>query len=459
MRFADMKNYVVVLVTAGPAMVGGSLAQVGTAAPTHHVAVRPPAIIMLAKPHSPLPDAAQISNWINDLAPGHRAAQAPARAHLIAAGDAAAPALRKALHSAALTPLRQRLRTTLDGIIEADALRGPMVSLRAKSAALKAILEVVCEEAGMHASFPSVTPGLAQRLTVNVQQQPFWKVVQRIAKVTGISPASENDPPGFNFSRQGLFTGGSRVVMAGAFALVIRSARQISVYGREQTSGPGHRELLVRYCGLLVPTRHALVQIGPPIIRLAIDNTHRTLATPGKIIYPIYEAYNTSLMYGYPGKLTLDRASTKATLISKLRLALPIIISTGRQVDKTGGLQAGGAEIHFDQVHIKFGRPKRAGKQWDIAMDVSAPVAASGRLPVRALMSRLMAFPTPLMFRTAHGRLLNTPNGGGLGNLTHYAYNFNFNGGKPATVQLPVYNHVTGHILRFNFKDVPLLPH
>ncbi len=421
---------------------------------------RPISIIMLAKPQPPAPDAAKISTWIHDLALGSGADQTRARDLLVATGDDAVPALKKALHQPPTTVAHKRLRAALDAIYTADALRGPLVSVRARNASLKSIIGVLCDEVGMYPYFPPHPTWAAQRLKINIQQQPFWRVLLRIAKATGVGPtdAQYGPSPGFFFDRHGLFTRKSVVAIHGAFAMAIRSARQITVYGSQQASGQGHRELIVKYCGLHVPTPHVLFETSPLMVRLALDDQHRILAAPSSINSSTYgtQVINSPI-FGFPWQVTLGRPSTKAKFIVLLQTRLRVTVATDPQVKGCRDLATGKASIHFGGVVIKFSRPTLAGTTWKQVMNTSVQVKTAKSRRMAAMIARLATiFPSPFHFRSSHGRLLVKTGGSGYGNLGHYQSIFYFSNGKPNTVEVKLYRHLTIITLPFKFKHILL---
>ncbi|NNM88684.1 MAG: hypothetical protein HKL95_09210 [Phycisphaerae bacterium] len=420
----------------------------------------PISIIMLAKPQPPAPDAAKISAWIHDLALGNAADQTRARQLLVVTGDDAVPALKKALDKPRTAKSHQRLRAALDAIYTADALRGPLVSVRAKNASLKSVIGVLCDEAGMYPYFPPHPTWSAQHMNINIQQQPFWTVLLRIAKATGVGPTNAQYGPsaGFFFDRHGLFTPGSVVAIHGDFAMVIRSARQISVYGSQQTSGQGHRELVVKYCGLHVPTPHVLFQTSPLMVRLAVDDQHRILAAPASIrSSPYSTTIINSPVFGFPWQAILGRPSTKAKFITLLQTRLRVTAATDPQVIRCGDLAKGKGSMHFDGMTIKFGQPTLAGTTWKEVMKISLPTRTDKSRRMAAVMARLTnTFPSPFHFRSSHGQLLVSTGGGGYGNPKHYQGTFYFSNDKPATVELKIYRHATVITLPFKFQHIPL---
>ena len=421
---------------------------------------QPVSIIMLARPQPPTPDAAQISAWIHDLAGGNAASQKHAEPLLIAAGSAALPALQKALHTPRPVQARQRLRAALNTIAIRNALRGPLVSVRAKNGSIKSILGVLCDQVGMYTFFPPHNTWAAQRLNIDVQRQPFWKVLLRIARTTGISPTSVEYGPsaGLFFDRPGLFTHGS-VAIHGTFALVIRSARQITIYGSQQTSGQGHRELVVKYSGLYVPTPHVLFETSPLMVRLAEDDQHRILAVPGPIGYSPsgFDDIN-STVFGPPWHVTLGRPSSKAEFLALLQTRLTAAVATDAHMKRCRHLAGGKATMHIQGLNIKFSRPTRAGNQWKELMNVSVPPGLARSRRIAALMARLTnSFPTPFHFHGSHGQLLRVTGGGGYSDPTHYQTTFVFSNGQPRTVEVKVYRHITILTVPFEFQHIPLL--
>ncbi len=458
MRIAAIASGFRVTVWAGLALAALPLDRAAGAVPPHP---QLKSIIMIARQQHPAPDAARLSRWIHDLANGNTKTQSRAGRLLIAAGKAAVPALKNALHQLHTVQVHQRLQAALDTIYIRHALRAPLVSVRARNASVKTIIGVLCDEVGMYPYFPPKPAWTAQRLNINVQRQPFWKVLLRIAKITGIGPtgAEGNSPTMCFFDRPGLFSHASTVSIHGNIALIIQSARQKTIYGSQQTSGQGHRELVIKYCGLYVPTPHVLLQIAPLEVRLAVDDQHRILALPTPIRYMIYDfGGNTSAMFSFPWPVVLGRPSTKAIFLARLQTCLIVAASTEPQVQKCSHLEAGKATMHFAGITVAFGRPIRAGNRWKEVMHISVPVRLAKSPRIRALMARLTAVPVnPFYFLNSDGQPLTDMVAGGYGNLKHYQGTFFITGGKPATVEATIYRHTTVITVPFEFHHIPLL--
>lgn len=107
-----------------------------------------PSVYLPAGPNPPGPSAKQISAWISGLASGVRAIRIAAQKHLLAAGDAVVPALKRTLDGSTTPSIRMMLRQTRRAIALADALRGPLVSLHLKKATLRTVFTRLYGQAG-----------------------------------------------------------------------------------------------------------------------------------------------------------------------------------------------------------------------------------------------------------------------------------------------------------------------
>ncbi len=458
MRIAAIASGFMVTAIAGLVLAALPLNQAAGAVPPHP---QLRSITMIGRLPRPTPAATQLQNWIHALANGNTSAQSRARRLLIAAGKAAVPALKNALHQNPTIQVHQRLQAALDALYIRDALRAPLVSVRARNASVKTIIGVLCDQVGMYPYFPSKPAWKAQRLNINVQRQPFWKVLLRIAKITGVGPTGAQYGPaaGFFFDRPGLFSHASAVSIHGNIALVIQSAWQKTIYGSQQTSGQGHRELVIKYCGLYVPTPHVLLQTSPLEVRLAVDDQHRILALPTPNRYLIYDFDNSnSPEFSSPWSLVLGRPSTKAKFLARLQTRLIVAASTEPQVQRCSHLEAGKATMHFAGITVAFGQPIQAGNRWKEVMHISVPVRLAKLPSISALMARLTAVPVnPFYFLNSDGQSLTDMVAGGYGNLKHYQGTFFITGGKPATVVATIYRHTTVITVPFEFHHILLL--
>jgi hypothetical protein len=162
-------------------------------------------------------------------------------------------------------------------------------------------------------------------------------------------------------------------------------------------------------------------------------------------------------VFGYPWQVTLGRPSTKAKFLALLQARLTATVATDPQVERCGNLAAGKGTMHLAGITVAFGRPIRAVNRGKEVMNVSVPARLTKSQRIAALMARFTTmFPSPFHFRSSHGQLLVSTVGRGYGNPRHYQSTFYFSAGKPSTVEVKVYRHITIITLPFKFQHIPL---
>jgi|GEM_PF-3072254 len=404
----------------------------------------------------PAPTAAQISMWINELKGDNSRAQKYANQHLIEAGDAATRLLTAAQSGAASKPVARRLRHVLHAIALADALHGPLITLRCKSCTLRSLLTSVCASSGMWCQLPRNCKRLSERFEVNIQRQLFWNVLLRIAKATGISP-SQGDPHSLLFSRRGLFSNGARVAVNGAFAVVIESASLKSTKQRTKSVKKDY-DCQLDCNTLWVPTNKAFVQIGSLKAVSASGRKGRKLTVSGSAIPTSY--YDMPIGQIISGEtLTIGPIARTSHEIFRLALNIPVAVSMNLEIQSANNLNSGRAEIDAYGMRFMFGRPRPAKRQWGVSMNIITPPWQEKSLPVRAFLSRMDVFsPGPFTFTNTHGNPIGHPTGFGHGYVTKAQYEFFPLASKPTGVLVKTYTRMVAVDVPFVFKhtSIPL---
>ena len=410
-------------------------------------------------PASPLsaPTAAQISKWIHELAGGNSLAQKHTNQHLIAAGDAATPMLTATQSGATPKPAAERLRRVIHAIALADALHGPMITLRSKSCTLRSLLTSVCSSAGMWCQLPRNCKRLSERFSVKIRHALFWSVLVRIAEKTGLSP-EQGGPRGLLFSRHGLFSNGAQVAVNGAFAVVIESASLKSAKKRA-TSGRKDHVCQLDCNTLWVPTKKAFVQIGLPKVVSASEHGGRQFSASGGLFTPGYYGVPVGqIISGYPGTLTIGPIAHTSHEIVRLVMNAPVAVSMNPEILSASNLNSGRAEIDADGMRFLFGRPKPAKGKWGVTVTIITPPWLAKSLPVRAFLSRMNFFsPKPFVFTTADGNPIENPNGFGGEYVKPDQYEFFFPlTSKPAGVFVKTYARMVALNVPFVFKRISI---
>jgi hypothetical protein len=414
---------------------------------------------MTARPRLIRPSAAQISLWIRDLASPKSVVRKDAWKRLIAAGDQSVPALQSAIDKPGLPQRGMRIHALLKTIALADALRGPMVTLRGDHCALRDVIASVCSQAGLACQLPRHCRRLSKRFEINIRHQLFWKVLVRIAQVTGISPEAQLGPsPGLEFSRHGLFATGTLVAVNGSFAMAIESA---SVHDWvKPRAKPGRDEHVVKLvCNTLwLPVKKDYEQMGAPQAESARVGKLRTFPVHSNLFSIVHYGMATGeIISGYPGTLTIGPMTNVPRTISRLVFRAPVAISMHREFQSANHLDSGHAEIDADGMRFMFGRPRRVGPLWGVSMNVITPPWLAKSLPVRSFLSRMGFFPHgPFFFTNARGNLIGHPNGFGHGYVTKAQYEFFPLRAKPAGVFVKTYSRLAAADVQFIFRNIPI---
>ena len=298
---------------------------------------------MPATPQPAAPTGKQLSAWIRVIFQGPPAGVPAAEKHLTAAGDAALPALRHALAQPTLPSIRQRLRHIRAAIVQADALRGAVITLKLKNATLQTVFTKLCVPEGINPDFYPMFRSLSPPppcfqhdfINITVQRQPFWQVMRQIALITGVGPtadgfAGQDLHIGGNLPMQpGVFGSRMPVDIQGAFVIALQWPRpgprallipprpaspRIPIYHRlfahalspKRSATPGVQTLHVLIIGsrphkmlipgsapvkkkllllmnvLWCPTGNRLITFGPMQITQAVDNTGKSLLVPAR---------------------------------------------------------------------------------------------------------------------------------------------------------------------------------
>jgi hypothetical protein len=414
-------------------------------------------IIMLAKRQQPAPGKAQITQWIGELISGNSTAQKRAEQRLIAAGDAAVPALKMARRKTAPPQGTRRLHLVLNAIAVTDALHGPLVSFRSKNCTLRDAIAAVCADAGLGCQLPRKCKRLSERFGINIQHQLFWNVLLRIAQLTGISPKAEYGPlPGLVFSRHGELSNGAQVAVNGAFAVVIESASLHPAKQRQTTGQKAYAVQLV--CNTFsLPAGNAFVQIRSPKALLASDNKARKLHITGNLFSPDYFSINGQIISSYPGTLTIEPVAPASHEISRLVLNARVALSMDPEFQSADNLNSGRAEIDACGMRLLFGKPKLAKRKWGVSMNISTPPWLAKSLPVRAFLSRMpFSSSGPFVFTKADGKAIGNPSPFGGGYNPKRQYDFYPLASQPSGVFVKTYGRMVAVNVPFLFTHIAI---
>ena len=330
------------------------------AAPPHsarHPVAAPPSIVMLPRPGQVF-TTKQIADWVSKLSSPHITIRRQAKHHLIAAGTAAVAALKAALAGWTTPQMRRDMHAVLAAIARAHAIRGPLVTLKLTNAPLRIILRQLCRQAGLTAQFAGTRlHWTSRRLNIRVQHQPFWKVIQQIAYVTGIRPCGNDfyTPVGlFSFCRHGSLARHTPVYRCGALLLAIQASsagetiRFTAPPAQHAAGGFG-----VNLMGFWAPGGTAIEQVGPVQFTQALDNRGKSLLAS----MVSQNCYTSNSCDEFTFAPRLYWPSPHATKLTVLAGEVPVVLDSGPRIWRISRQAFGKAALTFHGLHIAIGKP------------------------------------------------------------------------------------------------------
>lgn len=429
-------------------------------------------VVMLPQSHSTAATPARVTSWIHGLGSQNPSVRAAAMKQLSVAGDAADPAIKTALNGWTTPQTRQDMRDVLNKIAQDDTVRGPLVSLKLTNAPLRRILKRLCAQVGFSAQFVDLhLPIDLRRLTINVQRQPFWKVIERIGRLTGVSPGG-NDAWGgiFTFYRPGAFVPSTPVYEHGA--LLLTGQRSSVTQTVNFDAAPGDRGVggfSLNIQGFWAPGNSQIVKLGPVKFSRAVDNQGRSLlaSNTASVMVP-FSATNYEFSFG--PDLLWPPADSVA--IHYLQGELPITLAVAPHIRQVGALSGGKASIRGTGVRITIGKPTGviedpSNPRHDICtITISVQTGGNGTgSPVsncfmQSLPQDVSFGYTPniggvLGFKSKSGRnlwcrLWKRADGQG------WNYKVYVRGGLPVTAWAKFYSHFVRVHIPFNFHNLPI---
>ena len=389
--------------------------------------------------------------------PRAAAKQKNANERLIAVGGAATPMFKIVMAAGVSAHGPEQPGRKLNAAL-ADALHGPLITLRSKSCTVRSLLTSVCAAAGLGCQLPRNCNRLSEHFEVRIQRALFWSVLVHIAAKTGLSPESEYGPlPGLVFSRHGLFSNGARVAVNGALAVVIESASLKSAKNRTKFGQRGY-DCQLDCNTLWLPFKKAFVQIGIPKVVSASEHSGQSLLASGGFFTPGYYGVPVGqIISGYPGTLNIGPIPRGSHGIQRLAMNAPVAVSLNPEIQSANNLNSGRAEIDADGMRFLFGRPKLAKGKWGVTMTIITPPWLAKSLSVRAFLSRMNFFsPKPFVFTAANGDPIENLNGpGGYVKPDQYEY-FYPRTSKPTGVFVKTYARLAAVNVPFVFKHISI---
>jgi hypothetical protein len=442
--------------------------------------------------------------WIKALSSTDAVARENAGRHLLAAGNAALPALDKRPNGLTAPWLRQTLRSVITAITCADALRGPVVTLKLNRATLREVINRLCLPVGIHPEFyPLFASGAPvpayfdhQRLSVDVQRQPFWAVLQRLAQRTGVSPG-----PGFfdqvlhfGDDRFGIFLKNNPIDIHGAFLFALECpgkrwgekpiapalpavfpqpkpifTRHIGQRFVEPDVRPGTQLIQLELDMLWCPDGNRISYVGGLQHLHVVDSAGNIMALSKNSYGQQFNAWNQNRQVEFNYYISLERPPAEVKKIAIIRGNVPIAMSFSPLTQRINNLSSGRATLYTDGLYFKFGKPAidPASRTippgpvvWKVPLTIGADTVGAHEQKVLAgIMQSIQSNGAhALLFKCENGKRWRPPpifSRSGLGPCYHYV--FKVYGSVPVAAQVTTYRQRSVKMnVSFEFKDVPV---
>ncbi len=479
MRPAPLKTLgaIAALLSAGVTAGAFMSALLGVAAPPGRGKTAPPrvpSIIMLAMPGRPAQQARRIVAWIAGLSSRRYSVRKRSQRRLEADGAAAA-VVRRALHGITNPETRKELRRVLRGEARSAALASPLVTLKLTNAPLGTVLARLGRQAGADANFADQSPGAMnrqRRLAINVQDQPFWKVMRRIARVTGYSADGMDEfqpSPTMTFASNGLFGNLTPVDVHGPFMMAVEwsmGGQTINYDAGPESRARGHLALQLE--AYWASRRAQLAQVGPLHVLKITDDRGDALPSPGDPPVALWSAPQINFSY----HVRFKEPSRRAKSITSLRGYIPMTLCVAPRIYRVSKLDSGAAYLEIDGVRLTFGKPTLVTKnathrkldRYTVPVTIIGPANAQqlplvwaflNTLPQSQMITYERGIGANLGFTSAGGRRLLCRAGGG-GVATSWHENVRVAGGMPVGAWVKFFTGSFRTRVPFHFRDVPI---
>ena len=440
-------------------------------------------LIMPAAPSTAAPEPAQLSAWIHSLISPDASARENGIKQLIAAGDVALPALEKSFKGRTTPPLRRRLRSIRAAIARVDLLRGPLVTLKLHHATLRQVIDRLCIPMGIHPEFyPLFASGAPIPpmfdhlfLSVDVQRQPFWAVVRRLAQVTGVSPGPGLYNQGLNFC-SGIVSDvleTNPVDVLGALMFVLQypderwgGGKPMGMAGPAIQPNPGQIQLILDM--LWCPAGNRLSRLGLLRHLKAVDSAGNSILLFKKAFQQQFRQWNQNRQVEFNGSLVLRQPKAGMKTIAMIRGSVPIVMSFDPVTRQINNLASGKASLDINGLHFEFGKPKPAQaagtissvRAWTVPVTVRTNMLdqRSSVLLAGFLHSLHNNNEQVLMFKSATGQYHGfPPNPQASDTGPPYHYSFEIDGPAPISARLRLYRQRSVKLnVPFEFRNVPV---
>ncbi len=270
---------------------------------------------------------AQVAGWIEELGAGEARLRDRAARSLVEVGPPALGALSKAAaHPKA--EVRRRAGDVRDQIEVARAVAPRLVGLKLTDAPLADAVEALARQSAIPLRYaPGLAGGVPRRVTLHLNNVPFWEALDRLCRAGGLAYEFEG---GALRLREGALPPGGAVAYAGPFRLEMASLnRHRSLHLADRVARSGER--LDVHLGRLSEPRSALLGLGDFRVSEAKDERGEPLL-PAPALLP-------SARTGAPGLApSFERVEASFLLsdrpgkrLQEMKSVLPVEVMVGRQ--------------------------------------------------------------------------------------------------------------------------------
>ncbi len=419
-----------------------------------------PTQIQTAKPHATVlgPTPAEIQRWIHALASDQYAVRHKAAQKLLAAGDAAMPAMKQALRGLTTPEMRHLLRQNIRKITNMDYLRGPLITIHLKDVSAETAFQDICKQAGTTATV--MQQGLLPAVTINATKAPFWQVMQQMAVLTNVSPLMwYNQNPGLQLGLNGTLSRGNIISIQGAFAVVAQSITFNRNIMLNQPNHPATNMFNLSLALLTIPGKTGSMQVQNAVVTKALDNHGNSLIGPAQ---PFFQngwyqnqtgsVYNVNLQLQWPHK--------PGTRIVTLKGYVPILAAYHKKILNLKITAKGTTHQTFHGVRISVGHLQQVNGLWQFNIAIKIPAAqAAANNPTsaqQAIINQIQNFNGSVYNKA--GTVVN-PNGwssmGGWQQGMVYTIPIQM-GAKPARITTPIFTRSRALKIPFDLKNIPM---
>jgi hypothetical protein len=345
--------------------------------------------------------------------------------------------------------MRHLLRSDLRSIAKINLLRGPLITLNLKNVTAATAIMDVCKQAGTTANV--FNNNTSVRISLNVKNAPFWKVIAILAQKTNLFPTygyGNNSQPGIPFS-QGQNSIGAYTAFDGAFAVSLINSTYQRMCNYEQVK-PSRSSSFTLQANLLMLTHEiGNVQIWPIIITKAVDSKGQSLRSPlmnsyfsGPLMGPVANC-NFILKYpAHPGRR-----------IKLIQGYIPLIAAVGRKTYVIHLSTTKSERLRLAGMKVKFGPESLVNNEWQFTYVLSWPgMESSGQQNLQNQLANNNCMVGQAL-NGASPNFLNLINSTGGPNQVSYTMQTNI---KLAKIRLRIYTRAMNLKIPFKFTHIPM---